>query len=106
MLVQKNRLKTLDFDKVFNFGKKAATKDVFVKYLDNDLTYPRFAVAVSKKNVSSAVKRHLLKRKFFNAIRKSVLMKTNRDYIFLPDKELLDKKEKEIILIIEKIRLQ
>lgn len=106
MFSQKQRLNTSLFDEVFNFGKTKPNKLFLVKYKKNNLEFSRFAVVVSKKKVSSAVKRHLIKRRFFNAIKETGLLNKGYDVIFILNKEVENMSFDDLILIINKIELE
>jgi ribonuclease P protein component len=106
MFSKKQRLNTSLFNEVFNFGKTKNTEMFLLKFKENNLDIPRFAVTISKKKIPSAVKRHFLKRRFMNALKKSELMKTNKDFVFVLNQNILDKKENEIILTINDLRLE
>lgn len=52
----------LDFDKVFKRGKAVKGSFLFVKWIGNELGFPRFGLVVPKKIYSKAVDRNRLKR--------------------------------------------
>ena len=106
MFSKKQRLNTSLFDEVFNFGKEKRTEYFFIKYQGNDQEKGRFAVVIPKKREKSAVKRHLIKRRFFNALKKSKLNKEKKDFIFLLNEKTKEKKEKDLILIINDLQLK
>lgn len=106
MFSKKQRLNTEEFQTVFEKGKNIRTKDFSLKFINSDKGTPRFAAVVPKKTIKSAVKRHLLKRRFFHALKGSKLKNHNKDFIFLLRDRLLNKKQKELILIINDLHLE
>lgn len=62
-LPKKHRLVSkLDFDKVFKNGKAVKGSFLFVKWIVNELGFPRFGLVVPKKIYPKAVDRNRLKR--------------------------------------------
>lgn len=106
MFSKKQRLNTSLFDEVFNFGKNKSSQYFLLKYKKNDLGVPRFGITISKKKVSSAVKRHFVKRKFINLLKESNLIKRSYDMVFILNKEIESVKKEDLILNINKIELE
>jgi ribonuclease P protein component len=106
MLSKKQRLKTSEFDEVFNFGKTIKKPGFILKIKSNKLPYPRFAVVVSKKVEKSAVKRHFLKRRFYNFVKETKLFSEDKDFILILNKNSTDLNMEEFILTINKLSLQ
>lgn len=59
---EKRLLKKSEFDLVFNKGKKIVSKDFIFFYIENNLTYARLGLAISKKRMSKAHDRQRVKR--------------------------------------------
>lgn len=79
-----------EFEKVFKTGRSHRGDLVLLKTTQNTLEIPRFAVAVSKKNVKRAVDRNLIKRRIREAFRAHQnLLQPNVDYIALYNKKEL-----------------
>lgn len=55
-------LKKNDYDRVFKNSKKIATNGYVILYKENDLSYPRLGLALSKKMISKAHDRNRVKR--------------------------------------------
>lgn len=106
MFSKKQRLKTSEYDEVFNFGKTFKNKGFLIKYRENKLGYSRFAITIPKKQAKLAVKRHLYKRKFFNFLKETNLINTSKDFVFIFNKEMFVVDKKEFILIINGLDLK
>jgi ribonuclease P protein component len=89
MFSKKYRLNSQDFDEVFGGGQKVFNKNFLLKHKDNNWGHSRFAVAVPKKQIKSAIKRHLLKRRFFAAIKETNFDEFNKDFVFILNQSLL-----------------
>lgn len=71
VFLRSNRLlKPTDFHQVFKFGSKSHGSCFLVLYKKNDLGINRLGLAVSKKNLKSAVKRNLVRRIVRESFRK------------------------------------
>jgi len=69
MLKQQNRLKKeQDFKWVLKKGKGLREKNIFFKFLVNNLDEPRFGFVVSKKISNKAVVRNKVKRRMREAV--------------------------------------
>lgn len=68
MLSKRQRLSRKDFSFVYKHGKRLNTPLYSLIYKDTN-TKPQFSVVVSKKVSKSSVTRHILKRRFYGAIR-------------------------------------
>jgi len=106
MFSQKQRLSTTLFDEVFKSGKTKNGQDFLLKYKENNLDYPRFAVSVSKKKFKTAVERHLVKRKFINALQKSKFLNYYKDFVFVLNESCKNKKQEELLLTINNLELE
>ena len=106
MFSKKQRLTTELFNKVFSSGKIKKTDFFLIKYSNNNLSYPRFAVVISKKNIKLAVKRNSVRRRFLIALEKSYFKDEKKDFIFILNKNIEKKNLEEIILTINKIELE
>lgn len=106
MFSKKQRLNTSLFDEVFNFGKKKNSQYFLIKYKKNSLDFSRFAAVISKKKVSSAVKRHFIKRRFLNALKDSDLKNKGFDIVFILNKDIESLDFENLILNINKIELE
>ena len=106
MFSKKQRLRTSEYDEVFNLGKTIKTKFFLLKYKKNTLLFPRFAVVIPKKQSKLSVKRHLYKRMFINFLKKTELVGKSFDSVFIFNKQAFDLKEKEFILIINDLELE
>ncbi|MEY2641189.1 MAG: Ribonuclease [Candidatus Parcubacteria bacterium] len=67
MLRKKDRLTTESFTAVIASGKTYRVPTGYLKVIPGDVS--AFAIAVPKKVVKSAVRRHLIKRRVFSALR-------------------------------------
>lgn len=101
MFKKNKRLDSTLFDKVFSEGFSKRNKSFLLKGLKNNVGYPRFAVTVSKKQVKSAVKRHLLKRRFISALKDVGNGLDSCDYVFVLNSSLQDVEYKDLINIIK-----
>lgn len=106
MFSKKQRLNTSQFDEVFNFGKEKRTDVFLVKYKENKLDLSRFSIVVPKKVEKFSVKRHFLKRKFISTLKKSNILKNKKDFVFILNKNIKNKKEEDIILTINNLQLE
>lgn len=69
------------------------SKNISIKGVKGELSYPRFSIIISKKLENSAVKRHFLKRKIFNFIN-DFKLKSSVDLVFyIKNKEIINNKE-------------
>ncbi|MDD2935226.1 MAG: ribonuclease P protein component [Candidatus Pacebacteria bacterium] len=72
MLNKKNRLTKEEFDIVFKNGFSKSSEYFHIKILETKNSDKKFGVAVSKKIIKGAIKRHLLKRRVYSIIRNSL----------------------------------
>jgi len=94
MLPKKYRLKKRkEIEKVFKEGKSKKLNLVFIKFLKNNLEYPRFCFIVSKKISNKATKRNKVKRLLREVVRKEILpiLKNNYDYLIIARPSILNK---------------
>ncbi len=98
--------KQKDFENVFKNGNVIYHPLITIKYIFNQLDYPRIAVVISKKISKKAVQRNILKRRIKEIIRSIIKELKNIDIVLIPKKEILEKnfsQLKEIIIdLIEK----
>ncbi|MFA7193658.1 MAG: ribonuclease P protein component [Candidatus Paceibacterota bacterium] len=88
MLPKTQRINTQRFGEIMASGRNINAGGFYLKTLNNDSL--RFAVAIPKKVVKSAIKRHLLKRRIFNIIKENKDLFPVADYIVFTNKEALD----------------
>lgn len=70
MLAQKNRLTRTEFNEYFKQGRVYHGELLYVRVVQvKDSPDKKFSCVVSKKVAKSAVKRHLIKRRVYNALR-------------------------------------
>jgi ribonuclease P protein component len=95
-----------DFDNVFENGNNISHPKINIKYIFNQLDYPRMAVIISKKVLKKAVQRNTLKRRIKEVIRPIIERMKNIDIVFIPKKEIFEEKfsqlKETIIGLIEK----
>lgn len=98
MFTKKHRItKKEDFNLIFQKGKSFYTDFFMVKILENNLDFNRFSVLVSKKVSLKAVKRNAIKRKLREILKKHFnIFPPNSDIVVYANKNILDKKFKEI----------
>ena len=96
-----------DFERVFSTGRSISLRDlnITVKYSENDVGYPRFAVVVPKKSVKLAVRRNRIKRIVREAIRHLIKEGKipNYDIVVVVRKDISDMKSYDIEDIFEDI---
>jgi ribonuclease P protein component len=69
-LAKKNRIKTKkDFDKVFKKGKTVKGSFLFLKVMENELSYSRFGIITPSKLLPRAHQRNHLKRLISESVR-------------------------------------
>ena len=94
MLPKKYRLrKRKEIEKIFKEGKSKNLNLVFIRFLKNNLGYPRFCFIVSKKVSNKATKRNKVKRLLREVVRKEILptLETNYDYLIIAKPSILNK---------------
>ena len=90
-LNKKNRLKKKkDFEGVFKKGKAVKGNFLFVRYLKNNLEFPRFAFVVSSRVSKKAVVRNRIRRALSEAARSELKNVQPRDIIMIADKKIAD----------------
>ena len=89
MLSKQNRVNKHLFSDVIKKGVSYYTQNISLKITNTTNTKPKFAVSVPKKEVKTAVKRNLLKRRIFSILEKTA-MKTKLGFasVFFLKKEL------------------
>ncbi len=70
MLVLKYRLrKKKDFEKIYKLGKTTKQDFLLFRILENEIENPRIGIVISKKTLSKATARNLVKRRIREAVR-------------------------------------
>lgn len=86
-----------DFDNIIHTGKFVKNKYFVIYYLDNNLSYNRYGIAVSKK-LGHAVLRNKIKRQTRDIIHNSKNMfSKQQDYIIMIRKSCLDLQYEEML---------
>ncbi|NNE37715.1 MAG: ribonuclease P protein component [Gammaproteobacteria bacterium] len=84
-----NRLKTpTEFRSVFNTGKRSIDSQFVVLVKQNNLGYSRLGLVISKKKLTRAVQRNLLKRLVRESFRGNAIIKRGYDIVVLPQKSV------------------
>ncbi len=103
MFSRKNRIPREKLEEIIKQSQSLGGDFFNVKFLENNIDFPRFSVVVAKKVCKSSVGRHLLKRRFFSVIRANFETFScdrgdfsNKDYVFFLKKESIDKDFKTI----------
>ncbi len=106
-LNKKNRLKKKkDFESVFKKGKAVKGNFLFVRYLKNNLGFPRFAFVVSSKVSKKAVVRNRIRRTLSEAVRVGLKNIQPRDIIIIADKKMIDVPREKIIQDTESVLIK
>ncbi len=101
MLPKDQRIDTKRFNEVIASGKNISAGAFYFKTLNNDKS--RFAVVVSKKVTKSAIRRHLIKRRVFHAIKENKDLFPVADYIVFATKDILEMDYKQITSLLRHI---
>ena len=101
MLPKTSRITTSRFSEIVKIGKNLGFGPFYLKTLPN--TEARFAVAIPKKLIKGAIKRHFLKRRVFNALKSSKNLFPNGDFIIFANKEAIDMSFEDIKNKLEEI---
>ncbi|MBU6430852.1 MAG: ribonuclease P protein component [Patescibacteria group bacterium] len=110
MLKKKNRVDKSLFKDVVRKGVGYYSQNIFLKIVKNSPVKPKFSVSAPKKEIKTAVKRNLLKRRIFSILHK-VLPKTKPPFIcvIFAKKEALNlpysKLEDEIVFLLKKAKI-
>ena len=73
MFLRKNRLtREKDIEQVFKRGRYFFVRDLGIKFIKNNLDYPRFTCVVSNKISKKAVERNRIKRRLREIIRLTI----------------------------------
>jgi ribonuclease P protein component len=108
MLSKKERLETQDFKKVLKEGKTFRFEGLYLKFIpQKDRNISRFSVVVPKKNLKSAVLRHLVKRRIMSLIRNKIRNKKNSfpvgDYIIFTTERSLETKGDSLSIMVDQL---
>jgi len=109
MIAKKYRLKRNEIEYVLKKGEELITGKFIIRYAKNTEKFSKYCVIISKKFDASAVKRNLLKRRVYEAVRRYDTFKENDlNVILIPKKSITkDTKfediQKEISAIIKKL---
>ena len=101
MFSRKNRIPREKLEEIIKQSKSLGGDFFNIKYLENNLDFPRFSVVVAKKVCKSSVGRHLLKRRFVSIIKSQIKAFSNKDYVFFIKKEAINKDFKETKTVFE-----
>lgn len=103
MLAKNNRIRLdKEFDRVFKTGQSFYGKVLGLKVSPNTLGFTRFGIMVSLKVSKKAVIRNKVKRQIRSVISKELpALKTNKDVVIITFPLILDKKFKEIELVLK-----
>jgi len=99
MLPKKERLTTVEFQTIITSGKVVRNDIAHLKFIPGE--EKKFAVAVPKKIIKTAVMRHFAKRRIYNILQTKKDAFPNGSYIFFVTKELVgaDKKVLESVIL-------
>lgn len=94
MLPKKYRLNRRQINLIYKKGQSKKFGHIGVKFLTNNLTFPRFAVVVPLSAAKKAVARHRLRRIIFDELQKLLENKNiqNKDYIMRVFQTPIDEK--------------
>lgn len=85
---------------VLKKGKTERTSLFTLRYKTNSHSFDRFSIIVSKKIHAKAVKRNLIRRRIYEAIRKNKLLRNSSkkwfDVVLIPRKNIIDIMYKDI----------
>ena len=96
MFSRKNRIPREKLEEIIKQSKSLGSDFFNVKYLENNLDFPRFAVIISKKVCKSSVGRHLLKRRLTSIVSGEQKNLPNKDYVFFLKKEAVKESFKNL----------
>ena len=97
MLPKENRLtKKKEIDAVFKDGKTGFASFLLLKFINNNLNYPRFAIIASNKVSKKAVVRNLLRRRIREILRKRLEKFLNIDGIIVLNPKTKDAEFKDL----------
>jgi ribonuclease P protein component len=106
MFAKKNRLTSAEVKQMFNIKTESVNTDsLYIKSLENNLDYSRFAVIVPKKIHKTSVKRHYVKRKLLVFLKKQKDNLKKRDYVITLRKPITDFSESNLELEFAKIKI-
>jgi ribonuclease P protein component len=87
MFSRKNRIPREKLEQIIKQSKSLGCDFFNVKYIENNLDFPRFSIIVSKKVTKSSVGRHLLKRRLCSIVDAEVNYFSGKDCVFFVKKE-------------------
>jgi len=103
-LPKKNRLTSKkDIDHVFKKGRTVKGNFLFIKRLDNQRGYSRFAFIIPSKHVPLAADRNKIRRIFSEEITKTFLLGPDQDTIVVICKTIERRRFKELAEEIKKL---
>lgn len=101
MFPRKYRVSRDSFKKIMTEGEKKSSSLFLLRKKNLGFDFPRFSIVISKKVEKSAVKRHLLKRRFANILQKLIkddeIKFENSDHIFILSKNVRGKEYQKIL---------
>ncbi len=104
MLPSKQRLSKNRIQYLFKKGRKLVSKAFLLKHLTTSEPQSRFCVIISAKTESSAVKRNLIRRRVYEALRlQNHLLENPQDVVIITNKKILDMTYQEIEADIKEI---
>lgn len=101
MLPKYRRLSRRDLNVCNNTGKTLRFANFLLKILPNNLKYNRFGIVTSTKLSKSAVVRNKLRRNIYKLLSTWPLA-LSTDLIFFPQKSMLNLKDEEIGVAVDK----
>lgn len=96
MFSRKNRIPRETLEQIIAQSKSLGSDFFNVKYIENNLDFPRFSIIVSKKVCKSSVGRHLLKRRFASVVRAYLNTFNRKDYVLFIKKEAVEQNFKTL----------
>ncbi|MCX6806560.1 MAG: ribonuclease P protein component [Candidatus Berkelbacteria bacterium] len=102
MIKKEQRVPALRIKKIYQKGQTRKSENITLRFFENHKQTSRFGFVVSKKAISKATKRNLIKRRSSEIVRNiSDKIKSGYDYVLIFKKEIefqeLEKEIKEIL---------
>lgn len=94
MIAKDFRLKRNQIDYLINKGESFNTKLFIIRHTENNKSFSRFCVIISKKISTEATTRNRLRRQIYESIRLSNILENqsiHTDFILIPKKSILNK---------------